>query len=222
MKVGNSSWTRLGLRGRLFLAFGIVAGLTVLASGSAIISFDRIGRALLIVTDDSLPDISRKATVARAESDVGAAGPSLLAATDAAGREEASALLSASRESLRRSIDSLKAADADKIHPTSDRMLENLDRLAKSVVNRQEIAARRVAQVAGLRAAQQKLAEKLTPMADDAAFNLSLELQGISDKLNDAAAVKKTLSDIADGDVPGLPAILELRADSNLLLGIMV
>ena len=31
-----TSWYHLGLRGRLFMAFGVVAALTVLASGSAI------------------------------------------------------------------------------------------------------------------------------------------------------------------------------------------
>jgi hypothetical protein len=41
-----TSWYRLGLRGRLFMAFGIVAALTVLASASAIVTYDSLGRSL--------------------------------------------------------------------------------------------------------------------------------------------------------------------------------
>ena len=45
MKTAMSRY-HLGLRGRLFSAFGVVAALTVLASSSAIISYDSLGRSL--------------------------------------------------------------------------------------------------------------------------------------------------------------------------------
>jgi len=222
MKAAMSSWTRLGLRGRLFLAFGVVAGLTVLASVSAIYSYDRIGHALFVVTEKSLPDIAKTAKVVKAEGDVAAAAPSLLAAIDAAGREEASKSLAAARQGLTQSIGALNPEDANKFGQTSNRMLENLDRLAKAVTERQGIAANRITQVAELRKVQQKISEKLVPMADDAGFSLTLELQGIGDKLDNPEAVKKTLAGLADQDLAMLQAILDLRAEANLMLGILV
>ncbi|MFZ5733835.1 MAG: methyl-accepting chemotaxis protein [Pseudomonadota bacterium] len=220
MKAATMSWARLGLRGRLFLAFGVVAGLTVLASVSAIYSYGRIGHALFVVTEKSLPDIARTAKVVKAEGDVASAAPSLLAATDAAGREEASKALVSAREALTRAIDALGAEDARKFGETNSRMLENLDRLAKAVTERQTIAANRIKLVAELRGAHQKLAEKLAPMADDAGFTLTIEMQGV--KLEDMAVVQKTLSALADKDLPKLQAILDLRAEANLMLGILV
>ena len=222
MKAVMSSWTRLGLRGRLFLAFGVVAGLTVLASVSAIYSYDRIGHALFVVTEKSLPDIAKTARVVKAEGDVAAAAPSLLAAIDATGREEASKALAAARQGLTQSIGALNPDDAKKFGETSNRMLENLDRLAKAMTERQNIAANRISQVAELRKVQQKISEKLVPMADDAGFSLTLELQGIGDKLDNPEAVKKTLAGLADQELAMLQAVLELRAEANLMLGILV
>jgi hypothetical protein len=56
-------WYRLGLRGRLFMAFGVVAALTVLASGSAIVSYGSLERSLAVPTDKSLPEITRASKV---------------------------------------------------------------------------------------------------------------------------------------------------------------
>ena len=60
------SWIRLGLRGRLFTAFGVVAALTVLASGSAIVSYGNLGQSLGAIADKSLPEIARASKVVKA------------------------------------------------------------------------------------------------------------------------------------------------------------
>jgi len=66
------SWYHLGLRGRLFIAFGVVAALTVLASSSAIISYDSLGRSLGAITEKSMPEITRASKVVRAAGEVAA------------------------------------------------------------------------------------------------------------------------------------------------------
>ena len=215
------SWYRLGLRGRLFMAFGVVAALTVLASGSAIISYDSLGRSLGAISEKSLPEITRASEVARAAGDVAAAAPRLLAATDQAERDHASGILTAARQELKQSISALAADDVAKVSKTADRILANLDRLVQSVTERQTIAAARDALVANLRKSHQKLAEKLAPMADDAGFSLTMGLQTAADK-KDLEVVQKTLSALADNELTSLQAILELRAESNLMLGILV
>src|SRR5260370_6969959 len=103
MKTG-ASWYHLGLRGRVFLALGVVAALTVLASGSEIISYDSLGHSLGAIAERSLPEITLASKVVRAAGEVGAAAPRLLAAKDAAQREQASKLLSAARQELNQAI----------------------------------------------------------------------------------------------------------------------
>src|ERR1019366_2356970 len=145
------------LRGRLFIAFGVVAALTVLASSSAIISYDGLGRSLGAIADRSLPEITRASKVVRAAGEVAAAAPRLLAATDAAEREHAFKVLTDARQELTQSIGALAAEDAARLNKTADRILVNLDRLTQSVAERQTIAASRDALVASLRKSHQKL-----------------------------------------------------------------
>lgn len=215
------SWYHLGLRGRLFTAFGLVAALTVLASSSAIISYDSLGRSLGAIAEKSLPEITRASEVVRTAGEVAAAAPRLLTATDAVEREQAFKVLTAARKELSQTIGALAAEDAARLNKTADRILVNLDRLVQSVAERQTIAASRDALVASLRKLHQKLAEKLAPMADDAGFTLTLGLQTAADK-KDLEDVQKTLAALADNELVSLQAILELRAESNLLLGILV
>src|SRR5882757_850348 len=215
------SWYRLGLRGRLFTAFGVVAALTVLASSSAIISYGSLARSLGAVAERSLPEITRASEVVRAAGEVAAAAPRLLAATDPAEREHAVKGLTGARQELKQTIGALATEDAARVNKTADRMLLNLDRLMQSVSERQAIAASRGALVAGLRKSHQKLAEKLAPMADDAGFTLTLGLQTAADK-QDLEVVQKTLAALAENELVSLQAVLELRAESNLILGILV
>jgi len=70
-------------------------------------------------------------------------------------------------------------------------------------------------------AAHEKLAEKLVPMVDDAAFALTLAIEQAADK-GDLADVRRRLGTLADNDLVALQTILELRAEANLLLGVLV
>jgi methyl-accepting chemotaxis protein len=214
-------WYHLGLRGRLFTAFGVVAALTVLASSSAIVSYDNLGRSLGAIAEKSLPEITRASSVVRAAGEVAAAAPRLLAAADTTEREHALKVLTAARQELTQTIGALAAEDAARLNKTADRILVNLDRLMQSVTERQAIAASRDALVGSLRKAHQKLAEKLAPLADDAGFTLTIGLQTAADK-KDLDLVQKTLAALADNELASLQAILELRAESNLALGILV
>lgn len=215
------SWYHLGLRGRLFTAFGVVAALTVLASSSAIISFDGLGRSLGAIVEKSLPEITRTSKVVKAAGEVAAAAPGLLAAADPIERERAFKVLAAARQQLTQTISALGAEDAAILNKTADRILENLGRLVQSVTERQTIAASRNALIDVLRKSHQKLAEKLSPMADDAGFTLTIGLQTATDKQS-LEVVQKTLAGLADKELASLQSILELRAESNLLLGILV
>src|SRR5689334_18571117 len=97
---------RLGLRGRLFAAFGVVALMTVLASANALLTYEGLGRSLGVVTDTALRQVARTATVAKKAADVVAAGQALLAA-GSADREQALRTLAAEREGLLQAMNAL-------------------------------------------------------------------------------------------------------------------
>ncbi len=220
-KSAVSLWRRLGLRGRLFAAFGAVAATTLLASGNALISYDRLGRSLEAVTETGMARITRAADVAKAADDVVTAAQTLRAARTDADRTHAQDAANTARAHLIEHVGRFDGPSAAKLKDTAARMSENVDRLARSVAERQALASERSALVDKLRQAHQKLSVKLTPMADDAAFSLTLGLQSAADK-GEIDEVKKTLGDLADKDLATLQAVLTLRADSNLVLGVLV
>jgi methyl-accepting chemotaxis protein len=221
MKTVTSRWPTLGLHGRLFAAFGVVATLTVLASGTALLSYDSLGRSVDIVIGKSLPEVVRASKVAKAAAAVVAAAPGLLAAADPDERGRALQILDAARQELAQAVDALAADDSVRLKEIAGRMSDNLDRLARSVSERQAVAAARVALVEAVRKVHQNLAEKLAPVADDAGFTLVMALQAAAGKQGQAD-VQKTLAGLADKELAWLQAVLELRAESNLVLGLLV
>ncbi|MGX9390549.1 methyl-accepting chemotaxis protein [Nitrobacteraceae bacterium UC4446_H13] len=212
---------RIGLRGRLFMAFGLVAALTVIASINAIVSYNSLGSSLGVIAERSLPEITRSSQVVKAAGSVGAAAPSLLAAANDSEREQAAKALALSRDDLTRAIGALSSEDAALLNKAARPILDNLVRLEKSVTERQAIAAARAARIAELRKAHRKLAEKLIPIADDVGFTLAMALETTADK-QDVDVIRKTLLGLADNELGALQAVLALRAESNLLLGILV
>ena len=215
------SFHRLGLRGRLFAAFGAVAATTVLASATAFVSYDRLGRSLEVVTGTSLPHVTRASNIAVAAADVVGQAQTLLAASGADDRTRALKTLDAARAALNDAVAALPGEEAAKLKETARRMSENLDRLAQSVAERQAIAAERATLVGAVRAAHEKLAEKLVPMVDDVAFALTLAIEQAADK-GELADVRRTLSALADKDLVALQTTLELRAEANLLPGVLI
>ena len=217
----SMSWYGLGLRGRLFAAFGAVAAITVLASATAFVSYDHLGRSLEVVTGTSLPHVARASNIAMAAADVVGQSQALLAASGADERTRALKALDAARVALNDAVAALHGEDAAKLKETARRMSENIDRLAQTVAERRAIATERATLVGAVRAAHEKLAEKLVPMVDDAAFALTLAIEQAADK-GDLADVRRRLGTLADNDLVALQTTLELRAEANLLLGVLV
>ena len=143
MKIAMSTWCRLGLRSRLFAAFGAVAALTVLASGTALFSYSGLARSLAVVTGTSLPQVTRASKVAKAAGEVAAASPALQAAASPAERARALKELDAARDELTRAVDAITVAEGTKLKDTARRMSLNLDRLKQSVEKREAIVVSR-------------------------------------------------------------------------------
>jgi methyl-accepting chemotaxis protein len=222
MKIAISTWCRLGLRSRLFAAFGAVAALTVLASGTALVSYSGLARSLAVVTGTSLPQVTRASKVAKAAGEVAAASPALQAAASPAERARALKELDAARDELTRAVEAITVAEGTKLKDTARRMSLNLDRLKQSVEKREAIVVSRRALANDLRKQHDQLTARLAPLVDDASFTLTLGLQGATDKINDVAVIAKALSGLADNELASLQAALDVRAESNLVLGLLV
>ena len=245
-----------GIRAKLLLAFGGIAGLTVTASVIAILSFNDVGNALRAITEDDLPAMSLSLRLAKSSAQVASAAPAVLAAADLRQRDAAVAALTANQHALDQVIDALSAtaggvpsgsitsggiapvgtgsAGTDSggtasgvqqstagLRQTAAEMRGNLDRLSAAVGQRLALRDQRTAMVRAIRATTDTLDLKLAPLVDDTNFTLVTGLQGVTDDTTDIKVIQQRLSDLADKQLGALQAMLDLRADCNLALGLL-
>jgi methyl-accepting chemotaxis protein len=217
---------RLGIRAHLFIAFGVVAALTVMASGVAFLSYNRIGDTLAAITGRNMPAMTLALTLARESAEITATAPTLAAAADNKTRDAAMATVDAHLQRLGGAIDAIaahpeSATVASELRKKVQDLGSGLKDLSNAVERRLAAQAEREALTKSVRAAHRALAEKLTPLADDSNFNLTLGLQSATDKKTDIGAVAKALSALADGDLNQMQAFLQLQAETNLAQGLL-
>jgi methyl-accepting chemotaxis protein len=217
---------RLGVRGKLLAAFGAVAALTVLASAVAVVSYDGIGRSLAGITESNIPAMDASLKLTKSSAEISAVAPALLAAADAKERAATLDALQADQQELGSAIDALAATPggAEATRPLRQlvgKFAGNLSQLAAAVEQRLARRDERVTMAKEVRESHAALAEALAPLADDAGFDLTTGLQVAADGL-DAQAMKSHLTDLADKQLVALQAMFELRADSNLAVGLLI
>jgi phosphoglycerate-specific signal transduction histidine kinase len=107
--LGRLPKLRFGIKGRLFGAFGAVAGLTVLASSVGLVSYDRLGETLNTITSENVPATNASLRVSKISAAIAATAPALLAATSQEQTAGTLAALGAKQQELQRWIDILAA-----------------------------------------------------------------------------------------------------------------
>jgi methyl-accepting chemotaxis protein len=215
----------LTIRARLYLAFAAVAGLTVLASAVAFLSYSRVGTTLAEITGESIPAIKISLGLAKESTEIAAAAPRLASAGTHTETAMAVRDLQAKEAMLAALVDALAettggAGSAEKLRQDSAHLHGILETLAQSVERRLDLRARRAAAVEKMLAAHRTLGEKLAPPSDDAGFNLVLGLQTATET-GDVAEIGKKLTALSDNEVTVLGWLNTMRADANLMAGLL-
>jgi methyl-accepting chemotaxis protein len=216
----------LGIRGRLFLAFGLVAAMTVLASTVAFLSYNRVGGTLVDITERNIPAMSVSLMLARESAEITATAPALASAPDKKAHDAARTTLDAHLQRLNEIIGSLaarpdSAPTATALRDTVQKLAINLQALSGSVERRLAAKLERENLGASIRTAHGLLIEKLGPLVDDANFNLTLGLQSATDKATDVQEIGKSLATLADTDLNQLQALSTLQGEANLAQGML-
>ena len=214
-----------GIRTRLLLAFAVVAGLTVLASSLSFVAFEDVGRMMARIIGSNLSAMGLSTRLEKTTASIAAGAPSLLAAIDSKGRQSAMTGLTAAQRELAEIIGALEtapggSAPTDELQRVASEIGNNLDQLAAAVEQRHALRRGREALVESVRGVHADIAAKLAPFADDAAFNLVTDLRSAASESN-PKALREKLSGLAESGFPSLQAMLDLRADSNITLGLL-
>src|SRR5579864_4760563 len=215
----------MGIRARLFVAFGVIAALTVLASSVAFVSYNRIGGTLADITGRNLPAMNISLRLARESAEITAAAPASASAPDAKTHDADVAALDNHLKNLNALIDELganseNAATADALRDTAKKLAEKLTAIDASVQHRLQLKAQREGLDTSIRAAHRLLSDKIQPLVD----NANAALQGNLHKAasgDDAAAISTAVGKLADTDLAQLQGLSSLQAQINMALGLL-
>ena len=217
--------TRLGIRGRLFFAFGLVAALTVLASAVAFVSYSRVGGSLTHITERNLPAMGLALALARESAEISAAAPLLASAPDKKAHDAALAALGGHLARLDGFIDALgadpeNAEAAERLRKTRQELAANLNSISAAVEHRLALKEQRENLDTGIRAAHRLLMDRILPLVENGRDTLAAAMKSAGDQ-EDAAAARAAIGALADADLPQLQAAAAMQAEVNLVLGLL-
>ena len=223
MARSRSGFSRLGIRARLFAAFGIVTAMTVLASGIAFVSYTTLGETLNAIITDDVPAMNASLQVARTSAEIAAGAPALLNARSKDDIAGSLATLAPKQQELRRDIEILAATSAGghaalTLTGYAKSMDEQLASIAMAVERTLAVRAELERTIPAIEAAHHAVGEIAAPAIDDAAFDF---MTGLS--VDDKATIEQMKGGLTQlGDRFGaLQGLYDLHAESNLVFGIL-
>lgn len=220
VKASKSLFSKLGVRERLFLSFGFVAALTVLASGIAWKGLDEVSSAISDITGEAIPDITRSLTLAEQTTKLAAAAPVLSVVADEAEREQVVSGLRQQLEELKARIATLQNDDVDTAALTEilASLEAQIDIMDKAVA--EKLAAGTAAADALL---QVELAHEAALRAVKAAIGgsnavFTAESQLIP-QMENQEEIQEALTNLFGTGLRDLQIYLEIEAQVNLVAG---
>ncbi|WP_419904439.1 ATP-binding protein [Kiloniella sp.] len=221
------TWFRERLRTigiRLFLAFGIVAGTTVLSAFIAGLAFERLSGDLSRLTNIQLPATSLAARIAEIGGDVRADMPSLLTAGSEKERlkirqniEEQISRLKALLDLNPDLIDSENRDEILTILPEISTSLRDVD---NNVGQRFKLKSNNERLIERLRWAHADFLAEIDPIVEDASFNMASALDRLvqSNRSSDLNSELTAINDMTQMR----EAVMRVNAASNLAVGLIM
>jgi len=215
---------RMGIRGRLFLAFGAVAATTVAASVTGWISYARLGDGLERVVRTNIPAMRLVTELAEKGAAITGMAPALAIASNETERDRIWRVLF---ENLKRLDMLLGTVDDDQGNPVARQDLEkllaaltsNLRELDENVRRRLWFRAQKEELAERLRWASADFLDEIEPMLDDTRFNIEVRLEQAASPIGSIL--------IAGGDSAirqssiNQQALYRINADGNLLAALI-
>jgi len=139
---------KLGVRGRLFLAFLGISAFSVFAAAAAMYAILQVGQALDQISQKRVPAALASQQLSRQAERVVSIAPAYLSVTTVAEHERLRSRISAEVEQLKALLSEVKgrgisAKFLDMIEPSVDRLVNNLDSLGAVVYAQLEASARK-------------------------------------------------------------------------------
>src|SRR5712691_2348576 len=200
------------IRARLYIAFGFAAAMTVIGSLIALYIFNNIGWTTTEIVSRSTPAMVQSLRLADETSNLLATAPRLMAVTDERQRAEVAGELSDKEQNLAGLIERLRRttdSQSVEIDVAQGAMTDRLYTLNRAVAERIAISNQRQNLALSVRKVHEELLETITPVIDEANFDLMAASK--------TAGVKGASVEL----VELLRRALEVQAEVNLLAGLL-
>lgn len=200
------------IRARLYIAFGFAASMTVIGSLIALYTFNNIGWTTTEIVSRSTPAMVQSLRLADETSTLLATAPRLMAVTDERQRAEVASELGDKEQNLLGLSERLRETTGSQnldIDVAQGTMTDRLYVLNRAVADRIAISNQRQSMALSVRKVHEEFLEAITPVIDDANFELVIASK--------AAGVKGASVEL----VELLRRALEVQAEVNLLAGLL-
>ncbi len=221
---------RLGIQGRLFLAFGGVAMLAAFASVMAWWSLTETGRSMGQIGRSSVPAIVGSLNLAKDSTAIAADAPAVAASRDTAELTERMDGLTKRLAGLRDRIAAMRnqsgagaggmAADADAVAGLAESMGAALDTLGKRTAERLELEEKLNALVADAVMAHEDFTDLVAPLLEVS----TLSVNNVVGDLAAAQAVDTATGlgrRLAQEELPVITQLMSVQANGNLAFGMI-
>ncbi|MCM8739089.1 methyl-accepting chemotaxis protein [Azospirillum sp. A1-3] len=227
---GERRGIRLGIQGRLFLAFGGVAMLAAFASVMAWWSLTETGRSMGQIGRSSVPAIVGSLNLAKDSTAIAADAPAVAASRDTAELTERMDGLTKRLVGLRDRIAAMRnqsgagaggmAADADAVAKLAERMGAALDTLGKRTAERLDLEEKLNTLMADAVMAHEDFTDLVAPL-------LEVSTLSVNNVVGDLAAAQTV--DAATGlgrrlaqeELPVITQLMNVQANGNLAFGMI-
>ena len=209
-----------GIKANLFLAFGVLAGLTVAVSAVAWSVFNDIDRSVTQVTRESIPSMVTSLRLAEMSAEIAATAPAIMASANQEERVREQVRLDDRAQALKALIEDLKATEAApeiivSLTGLAAQMTARLAELNTAVERRLHLAAQREAILDLLSDTKARFQDTLEPLVDDAVFDLVISGEQVT------AESRRSITGLVEGGVSSLDRLLTINAEGNLAAGLL-
>ncbi len=220
-ELGSSDGRKIfGIKAKLILAFCAMAGLTMLAAGTAWYGFIVVARSVAGITSESIPTMTVSFRLAERSEEIAATAPALMTSKTQAERILEQTELEGRAQELVELTEALKAmgiphAMAAALEETRDHITAELRKLNAAVEERLHLSAQRETKSAEMSATHASFVEALEPLVDDAVFNLIISGEDLTGQSAEA------ITRLVEGGVNTINLLLTINSEANLAAGLI-
>jgi methyl-accepting chemotaxis protein len=208
---------RWGIRGSLFAAFGVIAGMAIVISGGAGFVLQQLGERMLDLSGREIPRLSASLQLSALSASLAAQGPALLAAPNEDALNEHAKKLKELQQQTQQKLGEIIELGADKtvvsaLNETIKNINEAAQSLASAARERLDVAALHEKQYDALRTAQGVFVGAASPAMLDAQTRVNAILSSADLSASDATEASQTVGQLGNVVASGNLAAADMSA----------